>query len=313
MSLIYLTPEHLETIGLTEEERQTVKHYHRVLGQREILPMVHPTETDPQTGLPLIVPTIIPPRTTKVITDVIDAIRTVAGQILKANSNWCECSRKYMILDNGKSEWLRKWVTGEEDPETGKPLSKTRMEKKIDEINRVIHQQFHDDVPYQFAVDVHEPPCKHCGKHRLVDQVLAFSEPGFVKNLLNIFLGGEFPLDAMPLFLEYIDRTIFNEDVIPEAKKKRVMEVEAKVNLIKIKDKLLAWISTKLTELEMKATPEAAPPATETETPSDTSTSLPHNTSPDSTNTTEGNGGGQPTTLTDALLPPSEISITNSI
>lgn len=308
MSLIYLTDDQLEKIGLTEEERQIVQHYHRVLGHREILPMVHPTETDPVTGLQLIVPTIIPPRTTKVITDVINAIRTVAGQILQANSNWCECSRQYMLLENGKVEWLKHWIDGESDPDTGKSVSKTRMEKKIDEIDRMISQMFHGDIPAQFAINAHDPPCKHCGKPRLIDQVMAFSEPGFVKNLLNIFLGGEFPLEALPLYLEYIDRTIFNEDVIPSSKKKRVMEVEAKVNLIKIKDKILAWISTRLTQLEEEFQNQGPTIPTTTQKQQDSTTNLPPNTLPDSTNITEENGDGQPKTLTDALLRPNETS-----
>lgn len=342
--LIYLTDEKMKEIGLAEEERQTVAHYKRVLGKREILPMVHPTEKD-DAGLPLLVSTIIPPRTTKIVEDIIEAVRNVAGKILQANSNWCQCARQYMLLENGKAEWIKKWIDGEVDPETGRPVSKTRLEKKIEEVDRMIRHIWGDEIPPQWAVTAHDPPCQHCGKPRLIDQMMAYSEPGFVRNLLNVFLGGEFPLEATSLFLEYLDRTIFNEDVIPPAKKKRVMAVEKKVNIIALKDKFLAWVAKKLMMLEeeeqamhkKRLAVLTKPPETRaTVTPEmlekamaeylqplreqtkklealiqGKDTSSPPNTSADSTNITEENGDGPQMKLTETFHPVKETSTTN--
>jgi len=340
--LIYLTEETLKNLGLQEDERQAVEHYKRVLGKREILPMIYPLKKD-DAGLPLIVPTIIPPRTTQIVGDLIEAVRNVAGKILQANSNWCQCARHYMLLENGKAEWIKKWLESEDDPETGKPVSKTRMEKKIVDIDRVIQTTFHGDIPTQWALSVHEPPCAHCGKPHLIDQLMAYSEPGFVRNLLNVFIGGEFPLEATPLFLEYLDRTIFNEDVIPQAKKKRVMEVEKKVNIIALKDKALAWITKKLTMLEEEEQATHTKRLTTLKQPTtitpetvqnliqeslqikeqiqqinallkDKLTNSPLNTSQDSTNTMAENGDGQQMKLTEDFRPINETStMTNTL
>jgi len=340
--LIYLTEEALKNLGLKEDERQAVEHYKRVLGKREILPMIHPSKKD-DAGLPLVVSAIIPPRTTQIVGDLIEAVRNVAGKILQANSNWCQCARHYMLLENGKAEWIKKWIDGEDDPETGKPVSKTRMEKKIVDIDRVIQTTFHDDIPAQWALSVLEPPCTHCGKPHLIDQLMAYSEPGFVRNLLNVFVGGEFPLEATPLYLEYLDRTIFNEDVIPQAKKKRVMEVEKKVNIIALKDKALAWITKKLTMLEEEEKAKHTKRLTTLKQPQtaitpeivqnliqeslqpikeqiqridnslkDKLTNSPLNTSQGSTNTTAENGDGQQMQLTEDFRPINETSTTTN-
>lgn len=339
MNLIYLTEETLKTIGLTEEERHTVEHFKRVLGKREILPMVHPTEVD-KAGLPLVCSTIIPPRTTRVIEDMITSIRTIAGKILQANSNWCQCARQYNTLENGKTEWLKRWVDGDADPETGQPVSKTRLERKLEEIDRMIHQLFPNTIPPQWAINAHDAPCEYCGKPRLINQAMAFSEPAFVRNMLNVFLGGEFPLEATSLFVEYLDRTIFNEDVIPPAKKKRVTEVEKKIQIKALKDKVLSWIGRKLTMLEQeeeamhqkKMLLLSQPPKTTIEpevmqqaveeylTPLKEKietivqalrTNSPPNTSADSTNIMDENGDGPQMTLTKDFLPVNETSITN--
>ena len=347
--LIYLTDEKMRTLGLSEEDRQAVEHYKRVINRREILPMVHPTLQD-DAGLPLIVATIIPPRTTAIIEQLVGAVRDVAGKILIANSNWCQCARQYMLLENGKAEWLKRWIDGSDDPQTGKPLSKTTLERKLEELDRMIQQTFHGKVPTQWAITVHEPPCEHCGKPRLIDQIMAYSEPGFIRNLLNVFLGGEFPLDAFPLFLEYLDRTIFNEDVIPVAKKKRVQEITEKVQLLPLKDKILSWVAKKLMMLEEEdqamhskrlAILSRPPESQATNTLNEqilqkfveelkqmntkiahlaTAQSLPEgkptaslpNTSADSTNTMGGNGAGQPMMLTEDFRPTSEASTTNN-
>lgn len=345
--LIYLTPEKLKELGLSEDERQTVEHYKRVISVREILPMVHPTKKD-DAGLPLITPTIIPPRTTKIIEELIEAVRNIAGKILQSNSNWCQCARQDMLFENGKAEWIKRWIDEEDDPQTGKPVSKTRLEKKLEDIDRMRRQLFGDDIPSQWATTAHDPPCDHCGKPRLIDQMMAYSEPGFIRNMLNVFLGGEFPLDATSLFLEYIDRTIFNEDVIPPAKKKRVMKVQEKVQIIALKDKFLTWLAKKLTMLEEEETamhrkrltilekpqeptqPQGIPPEKLEKAVAEylqplkkqterletllqgKNTASPPNTSADSTNTTGENGDGQRMTLTKNFRPDKEISTTNN-
>lgn len=338
MQLIYLTEEKLKEIGLQEDERQTVEHYKRVLSQREILPMVHPTEKD-EAGLPLIVPAIIPPRTTKIVEDLISAVRIVAGKILQANSNWCQCARQHMLLEEGKAEWIKRWINAENDPETGKPVSKTRLENKLEEIDRMIYHLFKGNIPAQWAITAHDPPCEHCGKPRLIDRNMAYSEPGFVRNMLNVFLGGEFPLEAASLFLEYLDRTIFNEDVIPPAKKKRVMAIEKKVQILALKDRFLSWIAKKLMMLEEEETAMhnkrmdiLSKPSELQTNPAmialeekiqaiiekvetllkDNLTNSPPNISQVSTNTTEENGDGQRMMLTDDFHPVSETSTTNT-
>lgn len=188
---------------------------------------------------------------------------------------------------------------GKEEATASGNLSKTAFEKKLSDIDRVIQQRWKGDIPYRFAESLSEGACPHCRKYRELDDTLTLATPDFLHNLFNIALGGEMPLISILPFVESVFSQIYNPDMIPEKKKKDMVEFTEKIRLQAALDKLLSKILTVFGLPPISMTPHSSGESTP-------------NTRPDSTDITPATGDSPQMMLTEDFRPVSGTGSTTN-